>query len=110
VIELIQPARLAPERVEESFSGPWPRVHHVAYVLSPAEVTDVRRSLDERGLPQYLSSRFGDVETTLHDASAILGHDIEVHVDNEGLHGFFGMVSGAADGRDGSDPLRRVEP
>jgi hypothetical protein len=50
----------------------------------------VRRSLDERGLPQYLSSRFGDVETTLHDASAILGHDIEVHVDNEGLHGSSG--------------------
>jgi methylmalonyl-CoA/ethylmalonyl-CoA epimerase len=109
VIELIQPVRLAPERVEERFSGPFPRVHHVAYVLSPAEVADVRRSLDERGLPQYLSSRFGDVETTLHDASAILGHDIEIHVDNEGLHGFFGMVSGAAEGWDGSDPLRRVE-
>jgi methylmalonyl-CoA/ethylmalonyl-CoA epimerase len=110
VIELIQPVRLGPARVEERFSGPLPRVHHVAYVLSPAEVADVRRSLDERGLPQYLSSRFGGVETTLHDASATLGHDIEIHQDNEGLHGFFGMVSGAARGWDGSDPLRRVEP
>jgi methylmalonyl-CoA/ethylmalonyl-CoA epimerase len=110
VIELIQPVRLAPERVEERFSGPLPRIHHVAYVLPPADVADARRSLDERGLPQYLSSRFGDVETTLHDASAILGHDIEVHVDNEGLHGFFGMVSGAGEGWDGSDLLRRVQP
>jgi methylmalonyl-CoA/ethylmalonyl-CoA epimerase len=108
VIELIQPVRLAPARVEERFSGPLPRVHHVAYVLPPADVADVRRSLEERGLTQYLSSRFGGVETTLHDASAILGHDIEVHVENDGLQGFFGMVSGAAEGWDGSDPLRRV--
>ena len=53
----------------------------------------LRSSLDERGLPQYLSSQLGGVETTLHDASATLGHDIEIHVDNEGLRGFFGMVT-----------------
>jgi hypothetical protein len=73
------------------------------------EVANLRRSLDERGLPEYLSSQFGGVETTLHDASAVLGHDIEIHVDNEGLHGFFAMVKGGAEGWDGSEPLRRVE-
>ena len=67
------------------------------------------RSLDERGLPQYLSSQFGGVETTLHDASGTLGHDIEIHVENEGLRGFFAMVGGAAEGWDGSEPLRRLE-
>ena len=69
----------------------------------------MRSSLDEQGLAEYLSSRFGGVETTLHDASATLGHDIEIHVDNEGLHAFFGMVSAGAEGWDGSEPLRRVE-
>jgi glyoxalase/bleomycin resistance protein/dioxygenase superfamily protein len=78
VIELIQAVSLAPGRVEERFSGPLPRIHHVAYVLPPRDVAEVRRSLDERGLPQYLSSQLGEVETTLHDASAILGHDIEI--------------------------------
>ena len=52
----------------------------------------MRSSLDERGLSQYLSSQLGEVETTLHDASAALGHDIEIHVDNDGLRDFFGMV------------------
>jgi hypothetical protein len=100
---------VAPGRVEKGFSAPRPRVQHVAYVVAPAEVVDVRASLDERGLPQYLSSWFGGVETTLHDASAVLGHDIEIHADNEGLRGFFAMVRGAAEGWDGSEPLRTLE-
>jgi methylmalonyl-CoA/ethylmalonyl-CoA epimerase len=108
-IELIEALGLAPERVEERFSGPRPRIHHVAYVMPPAEVAAVRSSLDERGVPQYLSSQLGEVDATLHDASAVLGHDIEIHVDSEGLRGFFGMVRGAAEGWDGSKPLRPVE-
>jgi methylmalonyl-CoA/ethylmalonyl-CoA epimerase len=108
-IELIQTVTLAPERVERGFSAPWPRIQHVAYVVPPAEVADLRSSLDERGLTQYLSSQLGEVETTLHDASAVLGHDIEIHGDNEGLRNFFGMVRDGADRWGGSDPLRRVE-
>jgi hypothetical protein len=108
-IELIETLRVAPERVEEQFSGPRPRIHHVAYVVAPTEVADLRGSLDQRSLPQYLSSRLGEVETTLHDASASLGHDIEVHVDNQGLRDFFGMVRDGAEGWNGSEPLRPVE-
>ena len=108
-IELIEAVSLAPERVEEGFAGPRPRIQHVAYVVPPTEVAELRRSLDERGLPQYLSSQLGEVETTLHDASAVLGHDIEIHVDSEGLRDFFEMVRGGAEGWDGSEPLRPVE-
>jgi hypothetical protein len=108
-IELIQAVRLAPERVEQGFAAPRPRVHHVAYVVPATEVADVRSSLDERGMPEYLSSSLGGVETTLHDARAVLGHDIEIHADNEGLRGFFAMVRGGAEGWDGSEPLRPLE-
>jgi methylmalonyl-CoA/ethylmalonyl-CoA epimerase len=107
-IELIEAVRLAPERVEKAFSAP-PRVQHVAYVVSPAEVADLRSSLDERGLPQYLSSQLGEAVTTLHDATAVLGHDVEIHSDNDGLRAFFEMVRGASEGWDGSQPLRPVE-
>jgi methylmalonyl-CoA/ethylmalonyl-CoA epimerase len=108
-IELIQTASLAPERVEERFAAPRPRVHHVGYVVPPAEVDSVRSSLDERGLSQYLSSELGGAVTTLHDASAALGHDIEIHGDNEAFRGFFAMVSAGAEGWDGTEPLRPVE-
>ena len=108
-IELMEPLSLAPERVEKGFSAPRPRIHHVAYAVPPTEVADLRMSLDARGLAEYMSSRLGGVETTLHDASAVLGHDIEIHVDGEGLRDFFEMVRGGAEGWDGSEPLRPVE-
>ncbi len=108
-IELIEAISLAPKRVEKRFSGPRPGIHHVAYAVPPTEVADLRSSLDERGLPQYLSAQLGEVDMTLHDASAALGHDIEIHADNEGLRAFFEMVSGSAEGWDGSEPLRPVE-
>jgi len=60
-------------------------------------------------MARYLSSQLGGVETTLHDASAALGHDIEIHVENEGLREFFGMVRDGAEGWDGSEPLRPVQ-
>jgi hypothetical protein len=107
-IELIDVVSLAPERVERGFSGARPRLQHVGYVVPATAVADVRSSLDKRGLMQYLSSQLGDVETTLHDASATLGHDIEILVDNQGLREFFSMVIGAAEGWDGSQPLRPV--
>jgi methylmalonyl-CoA/ethylmalonyl-CoA epimerase len=107
-IELIEVVSLAPERVERGFSGARPRLQHVGYVVPAAAVAEVRSSFDERGLTQYLSSQLGGVETTLHDASTTLGHDIEILVDNQGLHDFFSMVIGAAEGWDGSEPLRSV--
>jgi catechol 2,3-dioxygenase-like lactoylglutathione lyase family enzyme len=108
-IELMEAVSLAPERVEKGFSVPRPGIHHVAYAVPPTEVADLRRSLDERGLSQYLSAQLGEVDMTFHDASAALGHDIEIHVDIEGLRDFFEMVSGSAQGWDGSEPLRPVE-
>jgi hypothetical protein len=95
--------------VEKGFSVPRPRIQHVAYVVPPTEVGDLRSSLEERGLPQYLSAQLGELDVTFHDASAALGHDLEIHADNEGLRGFFEMVTGAAEGWDGSEPLRPVE-
>ena len=108
-VELIEAVRLAPERVEKGFSGPRPRIHHIAYAVPQTDVADLRSSLDERGVPQYLSAQLAGADMTLHDASATLGHDLEIHVDSQGLRDFFGMVSAGAEGWDGSEPLRRVE-
>jgi hypothetical protein len=109
-IELMEMVRLAPERVEGRFSGSRPRVHHVAWVVAPASVESFRRGLEDRGLPEYLSAQLGELDITFHDASASLGHDIEVHADNQGLRDFFQMVRDGAEGWDGSQPLRPAAP
>jgi hypothetical protein len=108
-IELMQTVSLAPEPVERGFSGPRPRLHHIAYAVPPAQVADLRVSLEERGLRQYLSARTGEIDNTFHDASALLGHDLEIHVDSQALRDVFAMVTSAADGWDGSEPLRPIE-
>jgi hypothetical protein len=108
-IELMETVSLAPERVEKGFSAARPGIHHVAYAVPAADVADLRSSLDERSLPQYLSAQLGEVDMTLHDASATLGHDIEIHVDSQGLRDSFEMVREGAEGWDGSEPLRPVE-
>jgi Glyoxalase/Bleomycin resistance protein/Dioxygenase superfamily len=107
-IELMEIIDLAPERVERGFSGPRPGIHHVAYAVPPEEVGRLRSTLDQRGLAEYLSTQLGEVDSTFHDASASLGHDIEIHVDSQGLREFFEMVRAGVEGWDGSEPLRPV--
>jgi methylmalonyl-CoA/ethylmalonyl-CoA epimerase len=105
-IELMEIVRLVSERIEGRFSGARPGVHHVAWAVPPAAVEDLRRELEDRGLPEYLSAQLGELDITLHDASASLGHDIEIHVDSQELRDFFEMVREGAEGWDGSEPLR----
>ena len=94
MIKAVLPVSLAPGRVEEVLRLPAEN-HRIAYVVPATEVADLRRSLDERGLSQYLSSQFGggtEASTTPPPPWA----DIEIHADNEGLREFFRMVHGAA--------------
>jgi Glyoxalase/Bleomycin resistance protein/Dioxygenase superfamily len=107
-IELMEIIDLAPERVERGFAGPRPTLHHLGYAVPPEEVGSLRSMLDQRGLPEYLSAQLGETHNTFHDASALLGHDIEVHVDCQELRDFFEMVREAAEGWDGAKPLRPV--
>ena len=105
-IELMEIVRLVPERIEGCFSRPRPGVHHVARAVPPASAQELRRERQDRGLPEYISAQLGELHITFHDAYASLGHDIEIHVDSQGLRDFFQMVREGAERRDGSEPLR----
>jgi Glyoxalase/Bleomycin resistance protein/Dioxygenase superfamily len=108
-VELMVIDKMAPARAADRFAGTtFPRLHHIAYAVPPAEVEETRAALEASGLPEYLSARFGDdVNFTCHDGSVSLGHDIELHVDSEGLRGFFSMFEAAAAEWDGETDLVR---
>jgi hypothetical protein len=108
-IELMVIDRMAPERAAARFASPTlPRFHHIAYAVPAAAVEGIRAELEASGLPQYLEASFGDdVNFTYHDGSASLGHDIELHVDSDGLRGFFSMFPAATAEWDGTTDLLR---
>jgi methylmalonyl-CoA/ethylmalonyl-CoA epimerase len=105
-IELMEVRELSPARVAERFSGPRPRLHHLAWAMPPSSVEQVREALETHGAPAYLRAGLGDIDSSLHDTSATLGHDVEIHADVETLRGFFEMFREAAENWDGSDPIR----
>jgi methylmalonyl-CoA/ethylmalonyl-CoA epimerase len=105
-IELMQLKRLEPERVREGFSQSPPNLHHTAYVVAPDRLAEAREDLEQRGLPAFLHTTFGDIDSTLHEAAQATGHQVELHADCQTLRDLFGMVHDASLGWEGSDPLR----
>jgi glyoxalase/bleomycin resistance protein/dioxygenase superfamily protein len=107
-IEVIQVKRLEPELVRAGFALTPPRLHHTAYVVAPEHLETARDDLERRGLPAFLHAITGDVDSTLHDAAATLGHHVELHADCQQLRDVFGMVRDASVSWDGGNPLRSV--
>ncbi len=64
--------------------------------------------LNALGMPEFLFARLGPVEVTFHDSWKQLGHGIELHRETEFITGFFNSLRDAAQGWDGSDPLRAM--
>jgi methylmalonyl-CoA/ethylmalonyl-CoA epimerase len=79
--------------------------NHVAYIAPDPESESAR--LERLGLPKFLFATFGPVEITFHDVP-MLGHAIEIHRQCDFIENFFASLAAAADGWDGSDPLRAM--
>ncbi len=97
-----------PSSVKEPLTGfALPALHHVAWAVEDWDT--VVSQLESAGAPSYMQARFGAMRTSYHDASALVGHHIEIHLQNPDLVAFFGMVREASVGWDGSEVLRRLE-
>jgi catechol 2,3-dioxygenase-like lactoylglutathione lyase family enzyme len=81
-------------------------INHVGIVVPDLEAES--RRFEQLGYPPYLDAGFGDVHAIWHDTIAELGYSLEVHTQSATLDGFFANVAAAADGWDGSEPIRRV--
>jgi methylmalonyl-CoA/ethylmalonyl-CoA epimerase len=77
--------------------------NHVAYLVD--HVAEEGRRLEAMGLPLLFEGENGPHVSALYDAP-LLGHTIEIHEDFELFRMFRRVMLDAADGWDGTDPLR----
>jgi hypothetical protein len=108
-VELSQIHELSPASFEALFLGHAGSggVGHISYIADDAVAENER--LDELGMPSFFYGRQGPIEVTFHECD-LLGHAIEIHQSGALIDGLFGAVAAAADGWDGSDPLRELAP
>ncbi len=81
-------------------------LHHQAFFVQSFDAATA--DLAKRGWSCALSAAAGATRFAFHDARAELGHLIEIYEPSDGLVGFYEMVATAADGWDGTDPVRTL--
>jgi len=107
MVELVKDHTIGPSPVRDILGERSEGLHHLAYMVEDLHGTIA--ALSDCGWPEAMWARTGSgVEFAFCDASADLGHMIELYEPSEGLLGFYRMVREAADGWDGREPLRRL--
>ncbi len=105
IVELQQLDRLEPA---DAFGPTYQRTtgfNHVAYAVD--DLAREHDRLTSLGLARLFDAENGPHRSALYDAP-LLGHTIEVHQSFPLFHQFHAELAAAAEGWDGSDPLRPV--
>ena len=105
MVELVQDHGDGPSAVRDLYAPGETGLHHLAYFVDDIHETTAR--LGEQGYPLAMSAVAGGT-TRFHfvDATAQLGHFLELYEPNDGLRGFYAKVRAAAEDWDGTEPIR----
>jgi hypothetical protein len=82
------------------------RVGHVGILVDSLD--DASARLEATCGPAYHTGRTGPVSAIWHDARPTLGHSVELLQRNDFLIALYARMAQAAEGWDGSDPLRAM--
>jgi catechol 2,3-dioxygenase-like lactoylglutathione lyase family enzyme len=81
-------------------------VHHLAYLVD--SLPQAAAWCAASGWPEVLlATTAGGQRFAFHDARATLGHLVELYEPSPRLRAFYAMVRAAANGWDGTEPVRR---
>lgn len=82
-------------------------VHHVAHLVPELDVA--RQWCTENGFAEAMSATTArGMPFVFHDATATLGHYIELYEPNPGVLGLYQLVADASRDWDGTDPIRSI--
>ena len=106
MVELVKDHTIGPSPVADVVGAGGSGLHHLAYFVD--DLATAQSALVQLGWPEALWAQTpSGVAFAFHDATATLGHMVELYEGTPGLRGFYAMVRGAALGWDGTDPVRR---
>lgn len=107
MLELVQQNNDGPSGVRDMYAPHEQGLHHCATIV-PDFAEELARY---EALGYTVANRFwlaGGMEFAFIDTVAAYGHMVEVYEGQPGLLGFYAAIKAAAEGWDGSDPIRRV--
>ncbi len=108
MLELVRDHTPGPSAVKDVLGPRATGLHHLAFLVDNLEAAS--KQLTQRGWPEAMWARTATgVEFVFADATADLGHMIELYEPSADLLGFYAMVRGAARDWDGREPLRRLQ-
>ena len=105
MLELVHVHTTGPNVVTDVIGDSPTGLHHLAFLVDDLDAATAQ--LDEHGHHLAMTAHTGNgTEFRFVDASATLGHMIELYVSTDHIRGFYAMVADAAHGWDGRDPVR----
>jgi hypothetical protein len=105
MVELVEDHGDGPSPVRELYGPGESGLHHLAFVVE--DLDSVREQLIAEGHQLAMSARTSSgVEFCFIDAVASCGHLLELYRASARLLSFYSMVAAAAEGWDGTDPVR----
>lgn len=113
MVELVQDHTVGPSAVRDvvgdrAAGGRGVGLHHLAFMVDDLVVA--QRVLTARGWPEAMYAEVAPSGTAFvfHDATAELGHMLELYVGSPSLRAFYEFVASAARDWDGADPIRNL--
>ncbi|MFT3864340.1 MAG: VOC family protein [Solirubrobacterales bacterium] len=105
LVEITQVFSAEPPELREALGGAF-GIGHLGFVVDDPEAEVAR--LAAAGCEIFHTGRTGPASATWLTGGELFGHSIELLRRAPELEGFYAQVRAAADGWDGSDPLRRI--
>jgi len=107
MVEFITQHGDAPSVVRDVYAAGETGLHHVAHFVP--DLAAALSHYDEAGLPTAMRAATADgVTFAMVDATATLGHMLELYEPVPALVQFYGYVRRKSQGWDGRDPVRRI--
>ena len=104
IVELTEVHEAEPAGLREALVAPGGGIGHVAWLCD--SLSDETARLEAAGFRAFHSGRTGPASAVWFDRGPLFGHPVEVLERRAEILGFYAGIAAAAEGWDGSEPLR----